>query len=460
MTIKTRISLLSTFVFGLLLSCFAILTYRAVRNIEIAKLDDRLELQGEKIDAEFEEEGGKNPGRVMEIFFSEKPEGMEGVTLRLFNPDGMAVLDDSLLDKSSSKPLGDALKGIHTKSFFSYRDANYRVLWMPLIVEGKTLYALQLGMSTSSMQRNLASIQMLFLITIPLTLLFTALGSVLITRIAFRPITRMVDAARQISAQNLDTRLELPNARDEIRGLAETLNGMIERIDAAFKSQKQFIADASHEIRTPLTIIANELEFAEKHAADKTLLESVQVSLGEIERLATMAQQMLLLARLDSSAEILHQEPVRLDELLIECVQRTKTLASKKEVEVRTTVEEALEISADREKMKSVIVNLLDNAIKYSPTRSFIVAKVWLKEGTENKAMIEIGDHGCGISQHDLPNIFKRFYRADVTRAEVGGSGLGLAIAEQIVTLHGGSIFVRSEAGHGSVFTVELPIDG
>ena len=168
---------------------------------------------------------------------------------------------------------------------------------------------------------------------------------------------------------------------------------------------------------------------------------------------------MLLLARLDSSQEILNRKTIRLDELMVECVQRIRNLATNKNISIETTIEEAVEIRADPERLKSALLNLLDNAVKYSNHQSTIAVRLRSKGSSPHKALLVIEDHGCGIALQDIPKIFKRFYRAESARADVPGSGLGLAIAERVVMLHGGTISVQSEMGHGSVFTVELPRD-
>ena len=458
MTIRIKISLLSAAVFGLLLAGFATVIYETVRETEFAKLDNRLELDGEKIQAEFEEEQGKDPLRVMEIFLSEKPAGMDGVRIRLFDHAAIQIFRDSFFVSSSTDPLIPALKGTRQIGFLQFQSVTYRSLWIPIHGPDGVSYALQLAAPTTEAEATLRSLRVLFLITFPLTLLVTALAAALITTVALRPMKKIVETARQISAQTLHTRLELPATNDEVRLLGETLNSMMERIDAAFKSQKKFIADASHELRTPLTVLRNELEFAEKRLTDAGSVESIQTALTEIDRMAKLADQLLQLVRLDSSQEILHVEPMRLDELLVDSVQRAHRLAEQKGIAIKTTIEEAVEFKGDREKLKSAIFNLLDNAIKYSSSQAEVAVRLCVNRSLPEKILLIVEDHGCGIAAADIPHLFRRFYRTDTARADTAGSGLGLAIAEQVVFLHGGAISVESEPGRGSVFTIELPV--
>ena len=457
MTINSKITLLSTFVFGLLLGGFAILIYRGLHDAEIAKLDARLEVHAGRIHSEFEEEADEGAPPDVEKFLSLKTIGLPEVRMRIIDRDGRLLFQDSLLATSSTKPLHDALAGASEKFFLRLGSGDFRCLWAPVKFEGKIHYALQLAAPMTEVEANLHYLRLLFIITIPISLLITAFAASLITRLAFRPMSGMVETARQISASNLHTRLELPGVHDEVRALGDALNKMIERIDSSFKSQKQFIADASHEIRTPLSIISTELEFVEHQVTDPSIHDSIQASLAEIDRLARMAEGMLLLARLDSSQDVLRSKPTRLDELLVECVQLMRALAAKKHIEINLSIEEAVEIPADTEKLRSAILNLLDNSIRYSKPNGAVDAKLMLNHSLPQRVLVILEDRGYGITAPDIPNIFKRFYRGETARAETSGSGLGLAIAEQIIALHKGSISVQSEEGKGSVFTVELP---
>ncbi len=457
MTINSKITLLSTLVFGFLLAGFAILIYRGLRDAEIAKLDARLEVHAGKIQTEFEEEADEGAIPVADNFLSLKTDGLAEVKIRIINQEDKIFFQDSLLATSSLQPLHDGLTGVSEKSFLRLRDENFRCLSAPIEFEGKIHYAQQIVAPMTEVEANLRYLRLLFIIIIPLALLLTAFSASLITRLAFRPMSGMVETARQISGSNLHTRLVLPDAQDEVRALGDALNKMIERIDSAFKSQKQFIADASHEIRTPLSIISTELEFVERQITDPTIRDSIQTSLAEIDRLARMAEGMLLLARLDSSQDVLRLKPTRLDELLVESVQMMRTLAAKKHIEINLSIEEAVEITADTEKLKSVILNLLDNSIRYSKPNSMVDAKLMFNHFFPKRVLVIIEDRGYGIAASDIPNIFKRFYRGETARAETSGSGLGLAIAEEIIALHNGSISVQSEEGKGSVFTAELP---
>jgi hypothetical protein len=308
----------------------------------------------------------------------------------------------------------------------------------------------------TEMETNLERLLFLFCIVAPAALFLTALAAFFITRIAFKSITSMVHTTRSITAAKLDSRLPVPQTKDEIRELAETLNEMMERIDAAFRTQRQFVADASHEIRTPLTIIRSELEFAERNAGKTEAEESLHIALEELERLSRLTDGLLLLTRLDSPGFSLKTRPIRLDELLIECVQNLKNATVQRSVAIELHIDNAVEVCADRDRLKSVVLNLLDNALHYSPEGGVVHMSITITY--DDVVHIIVEDSGPGIAPNDLPHIFKRFYRADTERARENGSGLELAIAEQVVRLHNGQITVESTVGVGSKFIVELPL--
>ncbi|HTX17168.1 MAG TPA: HAMP domain-containing sensor histidine kinase [Bacteroidota bacterium] len=457
MTIQTKISLFSTLITAILLGAFAALVYEDVRNAEIAKLDDRLELQGEEVRAEFEEEQAKAPAEVMTIYLSEKPIGLGETPMELLGTNGEIFYRDTLLRFASSSPPSGVWQGGAVRGELPLQSGAYRSLWTPVFRNGRVICVLHIVSPMSAVESSLRPLRLLFFIVIPLALLLTALSAMSITRIAFMPVRKMIETSQEISAQNLETRLILPPTHDEVRFLGEALNGMMDRIEAAFKSQKKFIADASHELRTPLTVIGNELEFAGKRTTDPAILESIHASMSELNTLASTAEKLLLLARLDASPESLSMKKVRLDELMMECVQRVRSLALRKNILLQPDIDEAVEIPGDAGRLTSALVNLIENAIKYSGENTSVGVALRTNGAPDGRVRILVSDRGCGIRREDLPHIFARFYRAENVRGDIAGSGLGLAIAERVVTLHGGTISVESEVGKGSTFTVDLP---
>jgi two-component system sensor histidine kinase CiaH len=230
---------------------------------------------------------------------------------------------------------------------------------------------------------------------------------------------------------------------------------MIDRLDKTFKSHRQFIADASHEIRTPLTIIQTELELSLKNKNTRSTTNSIKTALAEISSLSKLTNSLLILARIDASKNKLIISQVRVDELILECVQSLKNLAKSYNNKIDIAIEDAVEIEADYEKLKSIVMNLLENAIKYSGENKEI--NIELKKSDLYEVNIIVSDNGPGISDNDAPHIFERFYRSGELRSSVDGNGLGLSIVNEYVEMHSGKITVSGKPGNTS-FKVTLPL--
>jgi signal transduction histidine kinase len=456
LTITGKIILAYTIVFGITLAGFAFAIYHSTKTAELEKLDARLDNHAGKLQEDIEEKEKKEKPLLFEKLSRIRTEGLSNLRFRLVDRTGTSILGDSSLIGLSIPPWPTTDHIPPRREYVTIDRQVYRSLWLPVEVHDTVVFDVQLVTPMTEMEENLGRLRILFFIVAPAALLLTAFAAFFITRIAFKPISSMVHTTRSITASKLDSRLSVPQTKDEIRELAETLNEMMERIDAAFRTQRQFVADASHEIRTPLTIIRSELEFAERNAGKPEAKKSLHIALEELERLSRLTNGLLLLTRLDSPGFSLKTRPVRLDELLIECVQNLKNAAVQRNVTLELHIDEVVELSADRDRLKGVVLNLLDNALYYSPEGGTVHLSLTISPNDAVRIIVE--DSGPGIALNDLPHIFKRFYRADTERSRENGSGLGLAIAEQVVRLHGGNISVESTLGVGSKFTVELPL--
>lgn len=464
-SIKTKIIISYTALFGIILVGFSFIVYRDIEQTLLERLDANLDKYcasiKERINAIIGEQTGENNGEFnndpsnisYSDFLNIPPMDLRDVRLAVYTIEGEPVVEDSLLAgyvKQGDNNLKE-LEFLTTK----INGRNYRLLRSPVQIEEDTLYAVEVAASMEPINANLHSMTMLFLMIIPFALIITGVMAYIISVAAFKPITRMAKEASLISGNNLDRKLELPRSHDEIRKLGETLNEMIKRIEAAFKSQKQFIANASHEIKTPLTIIRAELEFALRNLQNKEVKESVRIALEETSSLATLTNSLLLMSSLDSLQFTLHLEKFRLDELLIDCVYAMKQSAAQKPVSINFNIDDAVEFLGDKEKLKRVFENLIDNAVKYSGTNSTVTIELISLAG--NTIEIIIQDNGIGIDATEIDKIFERFYRTPEVRSTYSGSGLGLAIAKEIVDLHNGEIKVQSELGKGTKVTVILP---
>jgi heavy metal sensor kinase len=276
---------------------------------------------------------------------------------------------------------------------------------------------------------------------------------------ALSPVLAIATAARAIDAPDLSRRIAIPPNRDELRYLAETLNGMLARIEHAFRKTTEFTANASHELRTPLAVIRATAEVALMRApgtdSDRTALQQI---LREAERNTALLEDLLRLARADSGTATLHMAPVDFAGIARFTCARCEPLAAARGVNLRLTAAPGPQkVSADAEHLKRLLLILLDNAIKYTPPGGFV--HVTCTTAPSGHATCEVRDTGVGIAQADLPRIFERFFRSDRARTrEESGAGLGLAIAEWIARVHQSRIEVESALGVGSAFRVSLPL--
>ncbi len=454
-SIKTKIILAYTFVFGIMLTAFAAIIYHSTKEAEFLKLNTNLKSYAISLRTEIEDEFDDNSSLDFKKLNSIKSKGLVGERFQLFDKEGKVIVRDSLLSKSSTPELNKILNGKFEYEREKIDHHKYHIFWNKFETENDSVYILETAASVKDVFDDLNRLFYLFVFIIPTGLIITGFAAYFISRAAFKPITQMAGTAKNISGKNLDKRLELPKAKDEVRVLGETLNEMIERIDNAFKSQKRFIANASHEIKTPLTVIQTELEILEKKLRDGDSQESVKNALSEIENLTKLTNSLLTIVKLDASQSRLNLSKIRIDELLADCVQTMNKAAMNKDIRINLSIEDAFEIEADNEKLKSVFLNLIDNAIKYSFPNSTILVR--LEEILNDQTKIIIENSGPGILPQDIPYIFNRFYRSNDTRAEINGSGLGLAIAKEIIELHLGKITVESKTGEKTIFSVFLP---
>jgi signal transduction histidine kinase len=295
-------------------------------------------------------------------------------------------------------------------------------------------------------------------------LIGTAIGVVAglaLTRAVLRPLDRMVRTAEAIAAGDLDRRLRLPQGSNEVARLGHSFDHMVDRLGSALDAQKRFVADASHELRTPLTSmegLSEMLLMGADQGDTRVVQRTVRSIHSELGRLGRLVTDLLTLSRLDSTVP-LRLQSVDLGKLLAEVAEQMGPVAEAKRVRLVVTAAGTVVAQGEPDKLKQVVLNLTDNAIRYTPAGSE-VRLVATADPTAGRARIEVRDAGPGISPQDLPHIFDRFYRGDLSRARAtGNTGLGLAIARAIVEAHSGTISVESVPGEGAVFRVVLPAD-
>jgi heavy metal sensor kinase len=310
----------------------------------------------------------------------------------------------------------------------------------------------------SELSEALENLFSIFLILIPVALAISVGGGWLLAYKSLKPVDDITRAAREITAQRLDRQIPQTGANDEIGRLISTFNGMILRLRQSFEQVRQFSADASHELRTPLTIMRGEVELALRNPKEPEEYRRVLVSnLEEIVRLAAIIDNLLTVSRADLAKPGLpSEEQVNLRELVDELYEDCEVIAAKKEIALELGRNEDIIVRGNKIQLRQLLMNLIDNAIKYTPTRGTVTLNSSQEEGM---ARISVTDTGIGIPGGDLEKIFDRFYRVDKARSrEMGGTGLGLSIAKWIAELHRGHIEVQSQPSAGSTFTVILPL--
>jgi heavy metal sensor kinase len=284
-------------------------------------------------------------------------------------------------------------------------------------------------------------------------------GGFLLAHRALAPVDRIIRSAERISSRNLNQRLPVPNTGDELERLSIALNNMIRRLENAFQHTQRFLADASHELRTPLTIMQAGLEaMTEKTNSRLDVREIAGSTLEETERLRKIVEGLFALSRLDAGEALEKSAPFDLGELAASTADQICLLAEDKDIGITCHSDQKVIVEGDRARLKQVVVNLLDNAIKYTPRGGRIDVRVSTRNG---KAVLEVSDNGPGIPEESLLLVFERFYRVDKARSrELGGAGLGLSIVKSIATAHRGRVEAQSKEGEGSRFIVELPLTG
>ena len=273
---------------------------------------------------------------------------------------------------------------------------------------------------------------------------------------ALRPVLMLTEAARTIARSGaFAQRVPADMPRDELGRLAETFNEMLERLERSHTAQARFVSDASHELRAPLTVIQANLELLEHQPAMSAAEReaAVRVAHAEAARLARLVADLLVLARADTGVPVRH-DPVDLDRVVVDVLDKVRLLAPHRRIAI-ATLDPAV-VAGDADRIKQLVLNLVENAIKYTPADGRITVAI-RRAGLV--AEIEVRDTGIGIPAADLPRVFERFYRADPARTrDAGGTGLGLSIALWIARQHGGDIVLASEPGRGTVATVRLPV--
>jgi heavy metal sensor kinase len=455
-TLRARLALSITALILAFLAAFGGGIYFTLNRSLYTEVEDNLSLSAEQVLASLYEDNGaiqmltQDPNATHLAEFSAFTQ--RGVTLIVLSSEGGILEsvgpygDDPLpVSRSLSSPM------FQTISETQHND-RIQVYTLPILEGGHILGWVQSMQSLGSTEETLDRLRTMLLVGTGLLSLLAGFAGYYWAGQALKPIDEITDTARRISTADLSARLDLPDTGDEVSRLANTFDEMLGRIESGFERERQFTSDASHELRTPLTAMKTILNFirdGERPAEEYR--QALDDLAEETDRLQALVENLLQLARGEKGLQ-LHREEIDLSLLLEDIAHSLQPLAESKGLTLDCDLPPSLVISGDTDHLIRLIVNLLDNAIKYTERGTVTLSA----HGNDGSAVIEVTDTGIGIPPEHLPHIFKRLYTVDPARSS-GGAGLGLAIARQIVQAHGGTIEVQSELGKGSRFTVYLP---
>ena len=379
------------------------------------------------------------------------------VYVQIIWPDGSIVSRSDNLGGQQlpvdNQHIERVLKGVVVQEVTTVGTSRLLLHSEPLSIGGRNIGVIQVGQSLQEMDQILRFTAYLLAVSSVITVCVAAVIGFLLASSALRPIDQMTRAALEISrTSNLQQRLEVIS-QDELGRLAETFNEMLERLEVLFRTQERFVADVSHELRTPLTTIQGNVDLLQRGAAQdpEARQEALEIIAEETGRMARLASDLLLLAQADAGIK-LDLKPVELDTLLLEVYRQGRLMVDGQEIKLGH--EDQAIVLGDADRLRQLLLNLVDNAVKYTPAGGEIVLMLY-REPEWTRVSVE--DSGIGIRGEDLPHIFDRFYRVEESRSKgKTGTGLGLSIARWVAEAHGGNLTVESQEGEGTTFTLWL----
>lgn len=468
MSIRTRLTLWYSSVFGVTMILFGLILYYTLFANLIQEVDQSLAQKADQV---------LDSTQIIESFFIPYKELILPNVDVFATPDTfLQILDNKGRIRARSDNLGTrtlplsretvslARKGSGFYETVAVSGSKIRLYNVPLIADGHFIGILQVGRSLAQVETTLSRLRFLLIVGIIITLFAAASVGSLLARAALRPIDKVTKTAAEIeNSEDLNRRIAYSGPNDEIGKLVTTFNSMLARLERVYNRlqktysvQQRFVADASHELRSPLTTISGNVEFLKRLGdADAKLREETLNDIHEeIQRMTRLVEDMLALARADAGLQ-LEKKLISLGSLLNDAAAIARKRAGAVQF-VRNTDKtlEEVKVFANKDYLQQALLILLDNAFKYTPAGGRVELTA-ARAG--NKVGISVTDTGQGIKEEDLPHIFERFYRGDTAR-ERGGTGLGLSIAQWIAQEHQGEISVESEWGRGSTFTIWLPI--
>ena len=457
-TVRVRLTIWYVAVFGLLLAGFSIFIYVVLSRTLHAGLDQSLSHSTEVIDGEFRSEVEEHQGSAASGASDTLTElQLPGIYAAIFDREQVLASnfdrDQFSATALISHPPSPEQTTFHTVQGYGAEGARVAVLSVRV---GDNEYLIAAAEPLHGLVEQLESIRRIMYLGFPATLLVAGIGGFILAKKSLAPVVAMSTQAEHISARNLHERLTIENKSDELGHLARVFNDLLSRLDGSFQSMREFIADASHELRTPLSIIRGEADVVlsqERNASEYQ--DALTIIQDEAKRLSHIVDDMMALARADAGQRRLRSEEFYLNDLVEECCKAATVLTLRDGVSLKLKPTADIAFRGDEDLLRRMLLNLLDNAIKYTPSGGSVSVELALEP---SQIKIIVSDTGIGIPAEHAPHVFERFYRIDKARSRAeGGSGLGLAIAKWVAEAHRGYIDLTSNPGHGSTFTVSLP---
>ncbi|MGH2596495.1 MAG: sensor histidine kinase [Actinomycetota bacterium] len=457
--IRSRLTLLYVGVLAVILVAFGAFLFLRLKSDLLGALDDSLSSRAAQISLGYQGQGQSEFQDVSDaslrgLAIGESAAQIISTSGGIEDSTGDPVSERSMISPTALARAGGGQR-VRASVALGSDGEEFRVLAIALShAPGSAV--LVVATSLEEMTASVHRLLVLILAGIPIALLAAGLGGWLLAGRALQPMARMTREAEEIGADRPDERIEVPRTADELQRLARTLNAMLDRLQGAVETQRRFVADASHDLRTPLTVMLSELDVG-LEVADLSAFsarEMLASNREEIQRMAHMVDDLLTLAAVDEGHLELVTAPIQLRELALHVVDELRPLAAAAGVHVRIQGA-GVRLDGDRERLKQVLANLVDNAVRYSDRSADVRVSLWEVSG---EVGFTVTDTGPGIPPAAIPHLFDRFFRVDPARSSTRrGSGLGLAICRDLVAAHGGRIWVESSEGRGSSFSVALP---
>lgn len=459
-SIRFRLTLWYTLAFSLAAVVIFVSFYYVTTKAFYRETDASLSSHLQKIlEVVSRQDSSSHQMMAKEIFLSEFNE-IPGMLVIIMDNNGNIISSSQTVKQTenSFSQIYDMLSIGMDRIFINRHVGNtlMRFLASPIIVDGELRLGILIAHPMDVIQNSLNELLITLVVVFIIFIIPTFLGGYLLARSAMQPITDIAEKIKQISSENLKERVPNPHTKDELEELANTFNSLLNRISLAFVRERQFLADVAHQLKTPIATVKSNIEVTLSKSRNITEYKNVlDETLLDINKLAKNLESILNLAWYQSDTIPGKSHEFSLSDLLNELVEISQKLAVQKKIKVEGRIDKDIKIRGFTDRLSLGLLNIIDNAIKYTPQQGKITISLFKKK---NNAVIQITDTGIGIPGRDLSSVFDRFYRGSNARDESGGTGLGLSISKAIIEVLHGKISLKSQPQIGTTVTVSLPI--